>query len=133
MNLAELRREAKQAFDNHQASQHQAILDHFPAQEFFWCIHETSPLNYCEIWKSAGGKVYENGRMIALKNDPIWASISKFGLPYPPFDKYNVMWVRDVSRSEAIRLGVSLPDQKIAPQFRNWNDDRKLITRSPQK
>ena len=58
--------------------------------------------------------------MIALKDDPIWTEISAFGTPYPPFDFRSGMWVRDVSRAEAERLGLLAPGQKVEsslPQF----------------
>ena len=62
--------------------------------------------------------------MIALINDPIWEAISRFGLPYPPFDFNSGMGVAGVSRSDAIKLGVISPNAAPQrPQPRNLNDD----------
>lgn len=48
--------------------------------------------------------------MIALKGDPIWAAISRFGTPWPPFDFGNGMDVQDVDWNEAAELGVLKED-----------------------
>ncbi len=78
----------------------------FPAWEFLR-THERRekrkdwPLR----WHKAGGKIY-NGRMIALKTDPVWTRLSVFGNPYPPFDWGSGMGVQDVSRREAVELGL---------------------------
>lgn len=49
----------------------------------------------------------QNGPFIALKNDPIWAALSRFGNPYPPFDYNSGMWVDHADPDEAARLGVT--------------------------
>jgi hypothetical protein len=54
--------------------------------------------------------------MIALKTDPVWAAISRFGTPYPPFDFNSGMGVRDISRRECLSLGI------IAEDWRPEND-----------
>ena len=59
--------------------------------------------------------------MIALKNDPIWTEISAFRNPYPPFDYNSGMGIRNVPRSEAIRLGVMTAEQKVRPEKRGFN------------
>ena len=77
-------------------------------------------------WKEAGGKLTD-GRMIALLNDPIWERISRFGLPYPPFDFNSGMGVAAVSRSDAIKLGVISPNAAPQqPQTRDLNDDLQM-------
>ncbi|MBQ9343900.1 MAG: hypothetical protein IJT88_01635 [Kiritimatiellae bacterium] len=48
--------------------------------------------------------------MIALKDDPIWAAISRFGTPWSPFDFGNGMDVQDVDWNEAAELGVLKED-----------------------
>lgn len=125
--IDELRQEAEGAFRHHQESQQEIFLDEFPAVEFIQCIQDIAPVSYIEIWEAAGGKLLEGGRMIALKNDPIWSKISKFGLPYPPFDEYDVMWTQEVDRTEAERLGLISRNQKVQPQIRNWEEDKKQI------
>jgi len=56
-------------------------------------------------WQAAGGQMHD-GRMIARVDDPVWAKLSRFGLPHPPFDFNSGMGIQLVRRSEAIRLGV---------------------------
>lgn len=60
----------------------------------------------------AGGKLYD-GRMIALRNDPIWRGISRFGSPVPPFDFNSGMGLEEVNRFEAEALGVELPEDDL--------------------
>lgn len=53
--------------------------------------------------------------MIALKTDPIWVKISRFGQPYPPYDYGSGMGVVDVSRAEAERLGLISETASLTP------------------
>jgi hypothetical protein len=104
--------------------QQEAVLDMWPAQELF----DTNPglaenrRNWAKTWSDNGG-VFYGGRMIALKNDPIWTAISRFGTPYPPFDFESYWDVRDITRREAIELGVIERDTVIFPQDRGFNSD----------
>jgi hypothetical protein len=116
--------EMAQGYGNWQ--QGQATLDAFPAQELFRAEERKEPRDWLQRWRGAGGQVFEGGRMIALKNDPIWTEISEFGLPYPPFDFGSGMDVRDVDREEAVALGLIGPDEQIEPQDRGFNDDLEL-------
>ena len=78
----------------------------FPAQEFTRVRHSRSPRpDWPARWRKAGGKVY-GGRMIALKDDPVWVKLSVFGNPFPPFDWGSGMGVLDVDRKTAIGLGL---------------------------
>lgn len=81
----------------------------FPAQELLRIEEREVPRPWANIWRNKGGKLY-NGRMIALKDDPIWTAISRFGQPYPPFDFNSGMGVEDVSYDEAVSLGVIKPE-----------------------
>ena len=47
------------------------------------------------------------GRMIALKDDPVWLKISDFGHPHPPFAFGSGMDMVDISRVEAVELGLT--------------------------
>ena len=105
------------------------ILDEWPAQELFQCISGVaSATDWPKKWTDAGGKLFA-GKMIALKDDTIWCRVSKFGLPYPPFDEFDLMAVRYVNRSEAQRLGLILRSGQVQPQRRSWNEDKKQIRR----
>ncbi len=78
----------------------------FPAQEFTRVAHRRNKrADWPERWAKAGGKTY-GGRMIALKDDPVWVNLSVFGNPFPPFDWGSGMGVMDVDRKTAIQLGL---------------------------
>lgn len=97
----------------------------FPAQELVRIEERQVPRSWQNIWRQHGGKVYPGGRMIALKEDPIWSAISRFGNPYPPFDYNSGMGVDDVSYDEALKLGV-LPSKHYQPPeespIKSFND-----------
>jgi len=114
--------EMAQGYGHFAQGQDSAILDQWPAQELI----DTNPgqtenrRDWKQIWMDAGGEFYD-GRMIALKNDPIWTRISRFNLPYPPFDFGSYWDVADVDRDEAISLELIDRDTEILPQSRNFN------------
>ena len=99
------------------------VLSAFPAQELvriknFSAIARGTARNWVARWVAAGGHLYGVGRMAALKGDAIWAAISRFGNPYPPFDYNSGMGLRDLSRKDAIALGVidaADPPPKVEP------------------
>lgn len=94
-----------------------AVLDEFPAQELIRIYNRKNPRPrgfWRGRWSEAGGSFYE-GRMVALKTSPVWSGISRFGLPYPPYDFGSGMGVLDVDRSEAERLGLLAPDEPVEP------------------
>lgn len=88
------------------------ILYLYPAQELFRAEMRKEPRNWSARWAEAGGRTFD-GRMIALKDDPIWTAISAFGNPYPPFDFNSGMGVRDVDREEAVRYGLIGEEEEI--------------------
>ncbi|MBR0198127.1 MAG: hypothetical protein IJQ34_08330, partial [Kiritimatiellae bacterium] len=57
-------------------------------------------------WQKAGGKIFPGGRMIALKDDPVWVKLSVFDNPFPPFDWGSGMGLEDIGRKEAVKLGL---------------------------
>jgi hypothetical protein len=59
---------------------------------------------------------------VALKTSPIWAELSRFGNPYPPFDYGSGMWVEDIGLEEALRLGLVKPGQQIEPPKETFTD-----------
>jgi len=89
-----------------------AILKAFPCQELIRVQPRRIARPWTSIWQEKGGRLF-GGRMIALKGDPIWVNISRFGTPYPPFDYSSGMGVRDVGRSEAVRLGVIKEETQV--------------------
>jgi hypothetical protein len=122
-------------YGNWLQGQHRAILDMWPAQELFRAFGRVHPREWQTRWTDAAastGSKYvvtkfdeHNFQAVALKNDPIWEAISRFGTPYPPFDFNSGMEVRDVTRKTAMQLGLIDRDTKIVPQDRNFNQDLK--------
>jgi hypothetical protein len=101
------------------------VLDQWPALELIRVAQRKVPRDWLSRWRAAGGKFYQ-GRMIALVNDPVWVKISRFGLPYAPFDFGSGMGTQPVDRAEAEDLGVLGPDDVVAPQSRGFNDDFQM-------
>lgn len=99
-------REMAQGFVQHLQATSEGALAAFPAYELVRAERRKAPRNWPEIWKSKGGKLYQDRRMIALKTDPIWTRISRFGIPHPPFDYNSGMDLVSVSRGECLALGV---------------------------
>lgn len=83
----------------------------FPAQELVRVRNSKEQRDWQERWVKAGGTL-TNGRMIALKTDPIWIAINRFGVPYAPFDFNSGMGLKDISRRECLALGVIKADYK---------------------
>lgn len=81
----------------------------FPAQELIRIRNSKERRDWQARWTAAGGTLTD-GRMIALKTDPVWVALSRFGTPYPPFDFNSGMGVRDISRRECLSLGVISED-----------------------
>lgn len=91
-------------------------LDLWPAQELVRVFARANPRGtWKQRWAEAGGKLY-GGRMIALKTDPVWTRISRFGTPYPPFDYGSGMGVVDIAREEAERLGLITETEALTPE-----------------
>ena len=90
------------------------VLDQWPAQELIRVIDSLEKRDWSARWASAGGEFF-GGRMIALKSDPVWSKLSRFGTPYPPFDFNSGMDVQDIDRDEAEALGLIEPDAEAAP------------------
>ena len=90
------------------------ILDMWPCQELYRAEERIHPRNWTQRWRAAGGEFY-GGRMIARKNAPVWYAISRFGTPWPPFDFGSGMDVADVSREEAVDLGVISENETVDP------------------
>jgi hypothetical protein len=94
----------------------------WPAQELFNSQNEPTKTDWLAKWSRCGGKIF-NGRMIALKNDAVWSKISLFGIPYPPFDEFGIMWVRDVPRRESEKLGLISSREELHALKRDWSED----------
>jgi hypothetical protein len=94
-------------------------LEAAPAQELVRVVDSRVKRRWVDRWRAAGGKTFagetpglplQEGisgiRLVALKTDPVWTGISRFGTPWPPFDFNSGMEVEDVLREEAEELGL---------------------------
>lgn len=83
-----------------------------PAMEFVRVEDRMERRKWDLRWKALGGKFYPGtaeypeGRMIALKTDPIWRKLNRFGVPWRPFDWGSGYGTRGIGRREALALGV---------------------------
>jgi hypothetical protein len=91
-------------------------LDLWPAQELIRIMARRVPRgDWKRRWVEAGGRLY-GGRMIALKTDPVWVNLNRFGVPYPPYDYGSGMGVLDIDRDEAVKLGLIGEIEKLTPE-----------------
>ena len=91
-----------------------------PAQELYRAGTSKKPRDWQARWKEAAEAVAwegvaRDGAMVALKTSPIWAALSRFGNPYPPFDFNSKMRVRSVSLDRARQLGL-IPTREEDPE-----------------
>lgn len=95
-----------------------AILDEWPAQELIRVIWPVGALrDWACRWEAVGGKFFD-GRMIALKNSPVWQRLGDefedgLGNPYPPFAINSGMDVQDITRNEAMAFGIIDIDRQV--------------------
>ena len=82
----------------------------YPAQRLVRVRQRRMPRDWTARWKEAGDAVGWQGacrdEFVALKLSPIWAELSRFGTPYPPFDFNSGMGVEDVGKRKARELGL---------------------------
>lgn len=122
-----------QEFARWKSGQAEGALDAFPCQELYREEGRQVPRDWRARWSAAGGEFF-SGRMIARKDSPIWSRISRFGTPFPPYDFGSGMGIQDVSREEAISLGVLQPDDQLEiPEVGfNENVEASLSRFSPE-
>jgi len=105
------------------------ILDAFPAQEFVRVASRMVPReDWEDRWIEAGGELFD-GRMIALKNDPVWTNLSRFDRPFPTFDFNSGMGLQDIERSEAEELGLIEPGETVESKDIGFNDNVEASVR----
>jgi hypothetical protein len=109
--------------------QDEDVLDLWPCQELFRAEARKVERDWISRWKQASAVVGDYDalkalpRMIARKDSPIWEELSRFHTPYPPFDFNSGMWVRDVSREEAVEFGIMGEWDRVTPQRRGFESD----------
>ena len=128
--ILETNADMARGFGQWKQGQDPTLLAIYPARELFRGETRKEPRNWEARWAAAGGETY-GGRMIAPTNSDIWSKISRFGTPFPPFDFNSGMDTLDVSRSEALRLGVvkkTDPPQTPHPGDFNIKDAKTSAT-----
>jgi hypothetical protein len=113
--IVRTRMEMAQGRAFHKRGQQKNILNAWPAKELIRIEARLKPRDWPTRWEEAGGEL-RDGRMVALKNDPIWIRISRFGQPYPPYDFNSGMGDREIDREEALSLGLLEADQELEPE-----------------
>lgn len=113
-------------------AQDETVLDLWPADEMYRAMTRREHRDWDRTWNDARRALGEattatvardrdSGPFVARKNDPIWAQISRFRNPFPPFDFGSGMRVRDVSRDRAEALGVIGSTQTVSPELDPMN------------
>ncbi len=82
-----------------------------PGLRLFRARQVRVPRNWAQRWGEAAARigwegVARGGEFVALIDSPIWVEISRFGVPYPPFDFGSQMRVKAVPYEECARLGL---------------------------
>lgn len=127
-NVAEAR-----AYGHHIQATDPDFADAFPAQELVRMEQRNEPRDWDVIWQSALAEVGDQAaisaynatgrtRFVARKDSEVWLEISDFNRPWPPFKFGSGMGLRDVSRREAMDLGLIDRDTQIAVPRRAFND-----------
>lgn len=90
----------------------------YPAQRLVRLGQRTQPRDWPARWRTAYAQVGGSGAcatdMVALVESPIWAALSRFGQPYPPFDFNSGMGLEPVDYDEAEALGLITDDALAA-------------------
>ena len=108
-------------------AQDEASVYAVPAWELLRFGQRRVPRDWAARWKAAGdavgwvGASRDFGALIALKSSPIWQALGDgvggyrdtLGNPFPPFAYGSGLAWADVSRDEAIELGLIQPDEHV--------------------
>ena len=122
-----------------EVGQRRAILWQWPAWELVRKEARKEPRDWPARWEEDGGVFYPgpgaygNGRMIARKDSTIWVAISRFGLPYPPFDFNSGMGLDPVDRATCEKFGIVRRDQAVAPQRRDFASDAQVVMQASRE
>lgn len=144
-----LKTQTEQAYNyaRHKRGSSGPLLRAAPAQELVRIRNSREKRRWVDVWRANGGKTFAGSpsiggalqdgaggvRCIALKGDPIWARISRFGTPWPPFDFGSGVGVTNITRTEAIRLGLVAKGEtpKVDDPGLNENLEIDLADMSP--
>jgi hypothetical protein len=131
--VVETNRNQAQNYGYDRQGQDEAVLDEWPAYELIRAEGRREPRDWQARWRLAGEQsgrslndgwtMTPDGRMVALKNHPIWDRLGDpalfddgLGNPFPPYAFGSGMEVQDVSRDAAMTLGIIDRDTQVAPR-----------------
>ncbi len=135
---------AAQEFARWKAGQSEGALLMFPAQELYREAHREIPRDWVKRWNDAAEAVNWEGvarpvdgqvqEFIALKSSPIWVALSRFKVPWPPFDFNSGMGVRNVGRAKTIELDLMKAGETPKRVDLDFNDQLQasVATLSPE-
>ena len=112
------------------------VLDEWPAQELFRASTPEggakAERDWAARWEKLGGQFYD-GRMIALKTDPIWAALGDpanfpdaLGNAWAPFAFSSGMRLRGIARDEAVALELIDENTELFPRPLDLNADLQV-------
>jgi hypothetical protein len=89
-------------------------------------------IGWAQRWYQSGGRLVDDGRMIARKDDPVWERIGSseqfpdaLDTPYPPFAFNSGMGIREVDREECVALGIISENEMPAFKDEKLNESLK--------
>ena len=126
-----------QGYGQKRQGQDPEILDAYPAQELYRLVEHEKERDWIDRFRTAGEAtgdpigtgwtITSGGRMVALKNHPIWEELGSsdnfddaLDVDYPPFAFNSGMRVEDVERADAMELGLIDRDTQIAPEIESF-------------
>lgn len=113
--------------------QDEAVLDEWPAQELYRAVARKQERDWSMRFRLAGEAsgspigtgwtMTPDGRLVALKNHPIWDRLGDpalfpdgLGNPWPPFAFSSGMRTKDVGREDAEGMGLIAAGGKVEPR-----------------
>jgi hypothetical protein len=99
-----------QGFARYKLDNDDGALLLYPAQRLSESTANKPREDWPERWEAAGNATGWEGALqndfVALKTSPIWAALSRFGTPWPPFDFGSTREIEDVDWETAKSLGL---------------------------
>lgn len=103
----------------------------YPAWEFVRIEERKQPRqDWMDRWFKAANEAGDDAalsassrsrRMVALKTSGLWTKLSRFGVPWPPFDWGSGMGLEDVERDTAVELGLIGETERLQPAEETFN------------
>lgn len=125
--IYDMQTESARGYTRHKLDNDVDALAVIPAWRFTGSTAKQPRDDWERRWSAAGGSTGWDGalksEMVALKTSPIWAALSRFGTPWPPFDFGSTRELEDVWRDEAESLGLIKPSDTVEPMAeQDFND-----------